>query len=104
MLPLGGYVKMLDEREGSVPAAERARAYNNRPLWQRSSIVAAGPAANLLLAVLLYAAANWVGLEEPKAVLGARRSAALPIARAWRRATGCGASCRTTAVSSRCSR
>lgn len=71
MLPLGGYVKMLDEREGSVPAAERARAYNNRPLWQRSSIVAAGPAANLLLAVLLYAAANWVGLEEPKAVLGA---------------------------------
>ncbi|MDP3604942.1 MAG: site-2 protease family protein, partial [Polaromonas sp.] len=71
MLPLGGYVKMLDEREGAVPTAERSRAFNNRPLWQRSAIVAAGPAANLVLAVLLYAAANWVGLEEPKAVLGA---------------------------------
>ncbi|MBA3598050.1 MAG: RIP metalloprotease RseP [Methylibium sp.] len=70
-LPLGGYVKMLDEREGEVPSAERPRAFNNRPLWQRSSIVAAGPAANLLLAVLLYAASHWVGLVEPKAVLGA---------------------------------
>lgn len=71
MLPLGGYVKMLDEREGAVPAGERQRAFNNRSLWQRSAIVAAGPAANLLLAVLLYAAVNWIGLEEPKAVLGA---------------------------------
>ena len=70
-LPLGGYVKMLDEREGKVEPAERARAFNNRPLWQRSAIVAAGPAANLLLAVLLYAASHWVGVEEPKALLGA---------------------------------
>lgn len=70
-LPLGGYVKMLDEREGAVPPEERDQAYNNRPLWQRSAIVAAGPAANLLLAVLLYAASHWVGIEEPKAVLGA---------------------------------
>ncbi len=69
-LPLGGYVKMLDEREGEVPPAERARAFNNRPLWQRSAIVAAGPAANLLLAVLLYAGSHWVGVVEPKAVLG----------------------------------
>lgn len=71
LLPLGGYVKMLDEREGEVPEAERARAFNQRPLWQRSAIVAAGPIANLLLAVLLYAAANWVGVDEPKAVVGA---------------------------------
>ena len=68
-LPLGGYVKMLDEREGEVDPAERARAFNNRPLWQRSAIVAAGPVANLLLAVLLFAASHWVGVEEPKAVI-----------------------------------
>ncbi len=69
-LPLGGYVKMLDEREDEVDPADRDRAFNRRPLWQRSAIVAAGPAANLLLAVLLYAATNWVGMDEPKAVLG----------------------------------
>ncbi|WP_295644799.1 RIP metalloprotease RseP [uncultured Methylibium sp.] len=69
-LPLGGYVKMLDEREDDVDPADRDRAFNRRPLWQRSAIVAAGPAANLLLAVLLYAATNWVGIEEPKALLG----------------------------------
>jgi len=76
-LPLGGYVKMLDAREGAVAPHEHDRAFNNRPLWQRSAIVAAGPAANLLLAVLLYAASHWVGLEEPKAVLGAPVSASL---------------------------
>ena len=70
-LPLGGYVKMLDEREGEVPPEERDLAFNNRPLWQRSAIVAAGPVANLALAVLLYAASHWVGVEEPKAVLAA---------------------------------
>ncbi len=70
-LPLGGYVRMLDEREGEVGPHERERAFNRRPLWQRSAIVAAGPAANLVLAVLLYAAAQWVGVQEPKAVLSA---------------------------------
>ncbi|HKX93961.1 MAG TPA: RIP metalloprotease RseP [Methylibium sp.] len=69
-LPLGGYVKMLDGREGEVAPAERHRAFDQRPLWQRSAIVAAGPAANLLLAVLLYAASHWVGVDEPKALLG----------------------------------
>ncbi|MFM7704904.1 MAG: RIP metalloprotease RseP, partial [Rubrivivax sp.] len=68
-LPLGGYVRMLDEREAEVAPGERERAFNRRPLWQRSAIVAAGPAANLLLAVLLYAGVHWIGLEEPKAVL-----------------------------------
>ena len=70
-LPLGGYVRMLDEREAPVDPAERDRAFNRRPLWQRSAIVAAGPAANLLLAVLLYAGVHWIGLEEPKAVVAA---------------------------------
>jgi regulator of sigma E protease len=69
-LPLGGYVKMLDEREGPVPAGEVNGAFNRKTLWQRTAIVAAGPAANLLLAVLLYAAAHWIGIDEAKAVLG----------------------------------
>ncbi len=69
-LPLGGYVKMLDEREGAVAVHERDRSFNRKALWQRTAIVAAGPAANLLLAVLLYAAAHWIGIDEPKAVLG----------------------------------
>ncbi len=63
-LPLGGYVKMLDEREGVVPPAELSRAFNRKTLWQRAFIVAAGPAANLLLAVVLYAAVNWAGVQE----------------------------------------
>jgi regulator of sigma E protease len=69
-LPLGGYVRMLDEREGLVMPAERARAFNRKPLWQRAFVVVAGPLANLVLAVLLYAAAQVWGVEEPKAVLG----------------------------------
>jgi regulator of sigma E protease len=69
-LPLGGYVRMLDEREGAVPAAELQGAFNRKTLWQRTAIVAAGPAANLLLAVLLYATAHWIGIDEPKALLG----------------------------------
>ena len=69
-LPLGGYVRMLDEREGSVPAAELAHTFNRKPLWSRVAIVAAGPLANLLLAILLYACAHWIGISEPKAVLG----------------------------------
>jgi regulator of sigma E protease len=67
--PVGGYVKMLDEREGPVDAAERHLAFNTQPLRSRAMIVAAGPVANLLLAVLLYAAVNWWGVEEPKPIL-----------------------------------
>src|SRR6478609_6648436 len=48
-LPLGGYVRMLDEREAPVAPGERQRAFNNRPLYQRVAVVAAGPLANLLL-------------------------------------------------------
>jgi regulator of sigma E protease len=71
VLPLGGYVRMLDEREGPVAPHERAQAFNNKSLAQRAAIVSAGPAANLILAVLLYAASHWIGVEEAKAVLGA---------------------------------
>jgi regulator of sigma E protease len=76
-LPLGGYVKMLDEREGPVDPGELGRSFNRKPLLQRTAIVAAGPAANLLLAVVLYAAAHWIGIEEPKAVMGPPVAASL---------------------------
>lgn len=69
-LPLGGYVRMLDEREGGVSPEQAPQAFNRKSLRQRSAIVAAGPLANLGLAVLLYASAHWIGLQEPKAVLG----------------------------------
>lgn len=68
-LPLGGYVRMLDEREAEVAANERHRAFNVQPLARRAMIVAAGPLANLLLAVGLYAGVNWIGLEQARAVL-----------------------------------
>jgi regulator of sigma E protease len=76
-LPLGGYVRMLDEREGPVRPDERPLAFNRKPLWQRAAIVVAGPLANLLLAVVLYATQAWVGVEEPKAVLGPPVAASL---------------------------
>ncbi|MEJ5989245.1 RIP metalloprotease RseP [Ramlibacter sp. PS3R-8] len=68
--PLGGYVKMLDEREGPVAPEDRHRAFNTQPLKYRAAVVAAGPAANLLLAIALYAAVSWMGVEEPQPVLG----------------------------------
>lgn len=76
-LPLGGYVRMLDEREGAVPAEQLVGAFNRKPLWQRTAVVLAGPVANLLLAVLLYASTHWIGIDEPKAVLGAPVAASL---------------------------
>ncbi|HEX7763410.1 MAG TPA: RIP metalloprotease RseP, partial [Cellvibrio sp.] len=53
-LPLGGYVKMLDEREAPVADEERSKAFNNKTVWQRIAIVAAGPLANFLLAIFLF--------------------------------------------------
>ena len=58
LIPLGGYVKMLDEREAPVTEEERCRAFNNQSVYKRIAIVVAGPIANLILAVLLY----WVVL------------------------------------------
>ncbi len=53
-IPLGGYVKMLDEREGEVPESEKSRAFNNQPISKRFAIVVAGPAFNFILAIFLY--------------------------------------------------
>ncbi|MYZ52956.1 site-2 protease family protein, partial [Malikia spinosa] len=69
LLPLGGYVRMLDEREAEVPAQERHLAFNTQSLRARAAIVAAGPLANLVLAVLLYAAVSWIGQPQARAVL-----------------------------------
>lgn len=52
-IPLGGYVKMLDEREGDVPESELPFAFNRQSVWKRIAIVAAGPLANFLLAIVL---------------------------------------------------
>ena len=69
LFPLGGFVRMLDEREAPVAPHERHLAFNTQSLGRRSAIVAAGPAANLLLAVLLYSVVNWTGVQLPAAVL-----------------------------------
>src|SRR5690606_24237669 len=53
-IPLGGYVKMLDEREVEVPADQKHLSYNSKSVWQRVAILAAGPMANFLLAILVF--------------------------------------------------
>ncbi len=70
-IPLGGYVKMADEREGDVPAADLDRAFNRQSVWKRIAIVAAGPVANLVLAVLLFAGTYAAGIPGQRAVLAA---------------------------------
>lgn len=69
-IPLGGYVKMLDEREVEVPAGERAVAFNNKSVWQRIAIVAAGPAANLLLCIVLLWTMFVIGRQDYSATIG----------------------------------
>ena len=69
-IPLGGYVKMLDEREGEVAAAERHRAFNQQSLPARSAIVAAGPAINFLLAFVAYWAMFVVGVSGLTPLIG----------------------------------
>lgn len=69
--PLGGFVRMLDEREGPVAPEELARAFNRQPVGRRLMIVAAGPVSNLILAVLLYWLLFMQGTEELRPVLAA---------------------------------
>jgi regulator of sigma E protease len=68
-VPLGGYVKMVDEREGEVAPDDLPRAFNRQSVWKRMAIVVAGPLANLLLAVLLFAGTYMVGVPGQRAVL-----------------------------------
>ena len=60
-LPLGGYVKMLDEREGEVAEADLPRAFNRQSVWKRFAIVAAGPVFNFILAIFIYALIFGIG-------------------------------------------
>ncbi|HYM86561.1 MAG TPA: RIP metalloprotease RseP [Pseudoxanthomonas sp.] len=69
-IPLGGYVKMLDEAEGNVPAAELSQAFNRKPVLQRIAIVAAGPIANLVLCVALLWAMFVIGRQDYSATVG----------------------------------
>jgi regulator of sigma E protease len=69
-IPLGGYVKMLDEREGEVAKEELPRAFNRQPVSSRIAIVAAGPVFNFLFAIVAYAVMYMVGVNGVKPVIG----------------------------------
>ena len=85
-LPLGGYVKLLDEREGPVDAAEVSRAFTRRPPWQRILVLLAGPGFNFAFAILLLWGMLWiVGSPDVRAVVGGV-AAGSPAARAGLRA------------------
>ncbi|MGH8369704.1 MAG: RIP metalloprotease RseP, partial [Gammaproteobacteria bacterium] len=79
-LPLGGYVKMLDEREGEVKPSEQPFAFNRQPLRKRFAVVIAGPAFNLLFAVLAYWAIFMIGVPGVKPVVGGIRSGSIAAA------------------------
>jgi regulator of sigma E protease len=74
-LPLGGYVKMLDAREGELaglPEADLQREFTRQNVWKRIAIVAAGPAANFLIAILLFTGLFMHGIEEPSSKISVR--------------------------------
>jgi len=76
-IPLGGYVKMLDEREGEVPADQLDQSFNRKSVRQRIAIVAAGPIANFLLAMVFFWALAMLGTEQIRPVIGAVESGSL---------------------------
>jgi regulator of sigma E protease len=69
-LPLGGYVKMLDEREGEVKEEELPRSFNYKPLWQRFAIVSAGPIFNFVFAIFAYWIVFVIGVNGLKPFIG----------------------------------
>ncbi len=69
-LPFGGFVKMLDENEGEVDAKEKHRAFNTQNVYKRIAVVIAGPAANFILAIILYAIIFIIGTHGIKPVVG----------------------------------
>jgi regulator of sigma E protease len=70
-IPLGGYVKMVDEREGEVAPEDLPYSFNRQPVWARTAIVAAGPLFNLMLAVIMFWAVLVIGETGIKPILGA---------------------------------
>ena len=72
-LPLGGYVKMLDSRDpdtGVLTQDDMAREFTRQSVWRRMAIIAAGPLANFLVAIVLYAGLFMHGIEEPSSKIG----------------------------------
>ena len=70
LLPIGGYVKMLDDREGTVVQQEKAREFNGKPLWQRFLIVLAGPFFNFIFAIIAYSLIYTIGINALKPIIG----------------------------------
>ena len=73
-IPLGGYVKMLDEREADVPSALLEQSFNRKTVGQRIAITAAGPIANFLLAILFFWALAMLGSQQVRPVIGKCRA------------------------------
>jgi regulator of sigma E protease len=69
-IPLGGYVKMLDEREGEVPPDQLDQAFNRKSVWARIAVVSAGPIFNLVFAVLAFWLMFVVGIPESRPLIG----------------------------------
>jgi regulator of sigma E protease len=90
LLPLGGYVKMLDAREGDIsalPPADLKREFTRQNVWKRIAIVVAGPLANFLIAIVLFTGLHMYGVEEPTSkisVRGADADVAAETTPAWR--------------------
>ena len=76
-IPLGGYVKMLDEREGEVPADQLDQSFNRKTVGQRIAIVAAGPIANFMLAMAFFWVLAMMGSQQVRPVIGAVESGSL---------------------------
>ena len=70
LFPLGGYVKMLDDREGEIKDEERDREFNGKPVWQRFCIVIAGPIFNFIFAIIAYSIVYSVGINALKPIVG----------------------------------
>ncbi len=69
-IPMGGYVKMLDEREGEVKEEEKHRAFNNQPVWKRFLVVLAGPMFNFFFAIAAFAAIQMMGVDSVRPYVG----------------------------------
>ncbi|MGM3173915.1 sigma E protease regulator RseP [Dickeya lacustris] len=70
LIPLGGYVKMLDGRVEPVPVEQQSRAFNHKAIWQRAAIVSAGPIANFIFAVIAYWLVFIIGVPGVRPVIG----------------------------------
>ena len=84
-LPLGGYVKMLDEREGEVAPAEAPRAFNRQPVGSRIAIVLAGPLCNFLFAIVAYSLMFVIGVPGIKPLLDEPKPGSLAAAGGFRK-------------------